>query len=294
MATRPMTQREPSPRIHVLDESGTQTIQCPGRTPVDHRDRTDCQHPEPIPVARLLPFVQMMAHDFRHHLSAVYAFSEFMSVQCSDPVDGWEFMTDIRLAMDCMTDQLESLLLFAETGHVFRPRRQSLAPVIERAVQMVRPHSEMNSVSVRSQIESDTLGCVDCKRLCSAIFNLLLNACQAAVPLDHREVVIALHDDQKNVFVRVTDNGPGVPDEIRKDLFRPFMQAGRKRRIGLGLSIAKYVAQEHGGDAYLELSRPGKTVFVLKLPKSGPEAGSRNAGFAALAAPHESVVTVSE
>ncbi len=278
MATRLMTHREPPPGIHVLDES----LRSPGRSPADHRDRTELQHPTAIPIDRLLRFVQTMAHDFRHHLSAIYAYSEFMSVQCSDPSEGSDFMTDIRVAMDCMTDQLESLLLFAETGHGFRPRSQSLARVIEQAVQMAHPHSEMHSVSVRSQIESDALGCVDGNRLCSAIFNLILNACQAAAaPLGHREVIIALHDDKRGTFVRITDNGPGVPCEMQDELFRPFTRAGKNRRVGLGLTIAKCVAQEHGGDVYLELSRPGKTVFVLKLPKSRPEADLRSGGSAA-------------
>ncbi len=239
-------------------------------SPVDHGDRTDFQHPAVIPIDLLLRFVQTMAHDFRHHLCAVYAYSEFMSVQCDDPSEGSDFMADIRLAMDCMTDQLESLLLFAKTGHAFRPRRQSLARVIEQTVQMVRPHSEMHSVSVRSQIESDVLSYIDERRLGSAIFNLVLNACQAAVaPLGRREVVIALQSDLRGALVRFTDNGPGVPCEMRDELFRPFTTVGKNRRIGLGLTIAKCVAQEHGGDVYLEQSHPGKTVFVLKLPKRG-------------------------
>ena len=267
-ATRSVTKTE-LPGAHAIDESEPSALRRPGKIPVDHRGRANLRHSTAIPIARLLRFVQMMSHDFRHHLSVVYAYSELMSTQCLDPSEGAAFLAEIRLAMDCMTDQLESFLLFAETGHEFRPRHQSLARVIEQAVHMARPHLDMHSVSFLSQIQSDAFGWVDDKRLCSAIFNLILNACQAASPLGSGKVVIGLHDAPDGIFVDVMDNGPGVPCEIRADLFRPFVHAGTNRRIGLGLTIAKCVAQEHGGDVYLELSHPGKTIFVLKLPKIG-------------------------
>ena len=151
-----------------------------------------------------------------------------------------------------------------------------MARLIEKAIQLVRPHAETRSVSVQTQIQSEIQSCVDGKRLGSAIFNLILNACQAAarVPCGHREVVIAVSDEVENVFVRVIDNGAGVPIEIRDDLFQPFIRAGKNRGMGLGLAIARRVAQEHGGDVYLELSCPGKTVFVLKVPKRQPSHGS--------------------
>ncbi len=148
-AIRSMTK----PDANAIDESEPSALRRPGRIPVDHRGRTTLQQPTAIPIARLLRFAQMMAHDFRHHLSVVYAYSELMSLQCRDPLDGPAFLAEIRLAVDCMTDQLESFLLFAETGHEFRPRHQSLARVIEQAVHMARPHSDMHSVSVLCQIQ---------------------------------------------------------------------------------------------------------------------------------------------
>jgi signal transduction histidine kinase len=252
-----------------IDEDWSRRVQRPDRDLVDHRGTTAIEHVATIPAARLLRFVRTMAHDFRHHLCALYASSEFLSMQCRDPSEGSDLLMDIRLAMDCITDQLESLLLFAKTGHAFCPRPQALAPLVEKAVRMIRPHADAYAVSIRCQIQTRAHGCVDEQRLGSAIFNLILNACQAAAAgalLGHREVVIALDNAGGNVFVRITDNGPGVPAEMRDNLFRHFMWTGKNRETGLGLAIAKCAAQEHGGDVYLELSHPGKTVFILKLP----------------------------
>lgn len=262
---------EKKPRLlHGLDEARSRRLQRLDQAFDDSHDRTVFGHLAVIPNSLLFKFVQMMAHDFRHHLSALYASSEFLSMQCRDPLEGSDLLTDIRLAMDCMADQLESLLLFARTGHVFCPRPQSLTAVIEKTIQMVLPHADLYSVAIRSQLQSKIHGCVDEQRIGSAVFNLILNACQAAasrVPPGDREVIVALHDDGKDVFLRVTDNGPGVPPEMQNNLFRHFMWTGKNREMGLGLAIAKCVGQEHGGDVYLEMSSPGRTVFVLKIPK---------------------------
>lgn len=254
--------------VQDLDGAAIRRFQTPDHAPLDDRAGRAFQCSTTNSDGRLLQFIQMMVHDFRHHLSIVYASSELLSMRGRTSLESSDLLVDIRRAVDSIADQLESLLLFARTGHAFSPRHQSLARVIENAVQMVRPHSEMHSVSIHCRIQPKIFGCVDDRRLGSAIFNLILNACQAAeagAPPGEREVLVALDDGGGDVFVRVTDNGPGVPPEMREDLFRNFMRSGKNREMGLGLAIARCVAQEHGGDAYLELSRPGETTFTLKL-----------------------------
>lgn len=77
------------------------------------------------------------------------------------------------------------------------------------------------------------------------------------------------------VVVTVTDNGPGIPAEIRGSVFERFTRAdaartrsGRsKDSTGLGLAIVAAVMEAHGGSATVE-SRPGHTVFTLRLPRA--------------------------
>src|SRR5260370_3268700 len=108
---------------------------------------------------------------------------------------------------------------------------------------------------------------IDSQRLGTAIYNLLLNACQASKRCSPpKRVEILLWHDDSSICIRVQDNGPGVPDCIRNMLFQPFMSAEKVSGTGLGLSIAEQAAREHGGCLNLEESIPGKTVFVLQLP----------------------------
>jgi signal transduction histidine kinase len=76
-------------------------------------------------------------------------------------------------------------------------------------------------------------------------------------------------------LVRVTDNGPGVPERARERLFQPFAGSGRPDGAGLGLAIARELAQGHGGDLTLASTGPEGSTFELRLPGAPPPAATR-------------------
>lgn len=112
-----------------------------------------------------------------------------------------------------------------------------------------------------------------------AIANLVRNA--AAVSSEGQRVVIERHLEQATdgepaswARITVSDEGPGVPEEIRETVFDPFVThsvptSGKDLGVGLGLALAREVAQAHGGDLELrEASAPG-TTFQMWLPMDG-------------------------
>jgi signal transduction histidine kinase len=140
--------------------------------------------------------------------------------------------------------------------------------LIEHAAKMIRVHPDAQNVELVIREVAPVECRIDCKKLGSAVYILLLNACQAAnqgVPL--RTVEVKLSKDHKFIDIRIEDSGSGVPDSIRKTLFEPFVTSNKAQGIGLSLTIAQLAAQEHGGVLYLEESVPGNTVFVLHLSK---------------------------
>jgi signal transduction histidine kinase len=110
---------------------------------------------------------------------------------------------------------------------------------------------------------------IDTRSLESAIYNLLLNACQAATRSTYApEVEVHVTDADERIYVTILDNGPGIPASIRRTLFDPFVTSGKPDGTGLGLSLARRIAEEHGGSVWLVESNPGKTVFMLTLTKN--------------------------
>jgi signal transduction histidine kinase len=208
-----------------------------------------------------------ISHDIRHHLASIYCNIEFMSDSDIDPTDREQLLAEMRGTIHDMTDLLDSFLVSVRTQKTLHLQRKSMNLLIQRAVGMVRSHPDARECELVICEAPSFQAWIDSQRLGTAIYNLLLNACQA---LKHcsppKRVEIALSQDDCSISIRVQDNGPGVPDRIRNMLFQPFVSAEKVSGTGLGLSIAEQAAREHGGCLNLEESIPGKTVFVLQLP----------------------------
>src|SRR5258708_29724023 len=210
-----------------------------------------------------------ISHDLRHYLSAMYANAEFMSNGNISQTEREELMLEVQTAVQGMTDLLESLLLFTQTGRALHQEFESRALMIQRAVSMVRSHPGSRDVKVTLTGLSSLEAWVDSKKLGRAVYNLLLNACQAAKRgKGPPRVTLSIHEDDKLIGIRIADNGPGIPAPIRQKIFLPFVSEGRESGIGLGLTLAQQIAQEHGGGITLGQTSEGETVFTINLPKA--------------------------
>src|SRR5271170_5842298 len=210
-----------------------------------------------------------ISHDLRHYLSAIYANAEFLSNPATPSAERDELMLDVQLAVHGMTDVLESLLVFSRTGKSLHPTYESFSGLVERAVGLIRTHPEAHGVTIQVEHLPQTEGWMDARMIERAIFNLLINAAQAARTGPSKPVVkISLTETPQMVELCVTDSGPGIPEAIRETLFEPFVSDGKRRGIGLGLTIANRIAQEHGGRVHVDDSRAGHTTFILSLPRA--------------------------
>jgi signal transduction histidine kinase len=222
-----------------------------------------------------------ISHDLRHYLAAVYANAEFLSEARGSLEERAQMLGEVRLATYGMTDLLDSLLVFSRTGMALRLTREPMGPVVERALALIRAHPQAENVSIemvpgeqQDQGPVSPDACLDVRKVERAIYNLVLNACQATRGnTGSRIVTVTLTISGDEIALRVADNGSGIPEVVRESLFEPFVSEGKECGTGLGLTVAYRVAQEHGGTVVVESSRPGHTVFLLMLQRGLP-AGS--------------------
>ncbi len=108
------------------------------------------------------------------------------------------------------------------------------------------------------------------------IGNLLDNAIRHAAP--HGRVMASLARSTDRLTLRVTNDGPTISTSDRERIFERFVRLGASNGAGLGLPIARWIAEAHGGTLQLEESQPGCTTFVVNLPadsavnRSSPDA----------------------
>jgi signal transduction histidine kinase len=211
-----------------------------------------------------------VSHDFRHYLATIYANSEFLASDQFSARERAEIFADIRNAVLGTTDMIESLLIFSRTGSSVRRSAELMATLVERAATLARTHPDGEKVRIETRYSDAgaTRVVVDGNQIERAIFNLLLNACQAVQALGAAGHVLAtIEVRQQEVVVNVIDNGPGVPDTILSSLFEPFVSEGKQKGTGLGLTLARSIASEHGGEVTLLSSRPGETIFQMKVAR---------------------------
>jgi signal transduction histidine kinase len=209
-----------------------------------------------------------ISHDMRHSLTAIYANAEFLERHDICASVRADLLLEIQQAVLAMTERMESLLQFG-SGRKSSLVHARVSLVVEKAVAAVKFHPDGQNVSITVGKFSPAEADIDARNLESAIYNLLLNACQAATRSIHvPEVKVHLTEVDERIYVTILDNGPGIPATVRRTLFDPFVTAGKPNGTGLGLTLARRIAEEHGGSVRLEESNRERTVFTLSLTKN--------------------------
>ena len=247
------------------------------RSEIQQANRTVLESERLATIGRMASSV---SHDLRHYLASIYANSEFLASDRFSAKERAEIFAEIQAAVTGTTDMLESLLIFSRTGAGIRRQPELIASLLERATALARTHPDASGVELETHYGDpiETAAFVDGKQIERAISNLLLNACQSARSVGPAASVVAtLETEARHIVVNVIENGPGVPDSIRKSVFEPFVSVGKQKGTGLGLTLAHSIAKEHGGDVILFSSRPGETIFQMKVARDLPFDNQTNA-----------------
>jgi signal transduction histidine kinase len=169
-------------------------------------------------------------------------------------------------------EELESLARFDNNRMALEIRKVNLSRLLEKALDNVRPDALEKEIGLSSVLKDAVIVDGDEKQLRRLFANLLDNA----VKYTNRKgsVTISARRDRKNAVIVVNDTGIGMDEGELPYIFDRFYQVNKSRAsngsFGLGLSIAKSVAEVHKGAILVE-SKPGKgSTFTVLLPLSYP------------------------
>lgn len=220
-----------------------------------------------------------VSHDLRHYLAAIFANAEFLASDRFSSRERAEIFGDIRAAVEGTTDMIDSLLIFSRTGAATPRQLTAIGPLLDRTCAMIRTHPEAQGVTIAAAgvPAPDVTAWVAPKQIERALSNLLLNACQACQPVRAQgasaRVEVSLAATPSHIVIQIRDNGAGVSDAIRQSLFEPFVSAGKPNGTGLGLTLARRIAIEHGGEVALVSGGHANTVFQMTIARA-PAAGA--------------------
>ena len=160
---------------------------------------------------------------------------------------------------------------FLEFSRPPKLKMQQISPsvVVDLVIQLLEHRLKSYDVNVRvirkqmlPELEADP------EQLKEALVNLMENACEAmglggSIVIQEEEAFVQI--SKKAAVIRLSDNGPGLPESIKEKIFQPFFTT-KDEGTGLGLSIASRIVEEHRG--WLDVtSEEGKgTTFIITLP----------------------------
>jgi signal transduction histidine kinase len=213
-----------------------------------------------------------IVHDLRNPLAAIYGGAEMLVDADLPPAHVKRLAGNIYRASRRIQELLQDLLNVSRGTHS-APEMCRLREVASAACDALAPVAATQRVAVRLEIAAGIELPLERSRMERAFVNLVGNALEA-MP-EGGEVTISAVFEEASVLVEVRDTGPGIAPEIRGQLFQPFVSAGKRNGLGLGLALTRQTVMDHGGDLWVE-SEPGQGArFRFRLPGAHAAEGMR-------------------
>jgi two-component system OmpR family sensor kinase len=217
-------------------------------------------------------FVADASHELRTPLASIRGYAELTRRSPHElPTDVTRSLGRIESEATRMTSLVEDLLLLArlDEGRELDRDPVDLSMLLVNAVSDAHAAGPDHKWSILLPEEPvEVLG--DRARLHQVVVNLLANARVHTPEGTQVTAALSLDDEADRAIVTVTDNGPGIPEDLQATLFERFARGDSSRNratgsTGLGLAIVHAVVEAHGGDVTVQ-SEPGNTVFTVSLP----------------------------
>ncbi len=199
----------------------------------------------------------VMAHELRNPLASLKGHAQLLAEDLEDAGDTKRHAKAERVVAEAERLELltTTLLDFVRDGPIER-MNVSPAELVERSIAgLPEDRVRVDLASAPTAME------IDAGRLARAIHNLVDNALQAS---PEEPVELKLATDREDIVVAVRDHGPGLPPGSEAQIFEPFVTT-RVRGTGLGLAVARRIAEQHGGTLSGENHPAGGALFTLRL-----------------------------
>jgi len=222
-------------------------------------------------LASLGEMAAVLAHEIRTPLASIKGNAQLFGEAHADD----ERIDAVVLEAGRLERLVDGLLDYARPA---APRRAKIDPdeLAERAAGIVAPKAEAASVTLMTDpAQSGSCLSADSDQLIQVLVNLLQNGVEACErgPNGTRSVVLRVRRARGKVTFSVLDSGPGFEDGAQlEQLVRPFFST-KQRGTGLGLSVARQIVEQHGGQLRLEQRKEGGARVEVVLPLHGGKGG---------------------
>lgn len=234
------------------------------------RNQKDLQkaHHDMLSAERMVTVGKLTAgiiHDFKNPMTVIRGNSELVEKAGRENERIVKYCTSIRAQVDRMVEMTRDVLEFSRGTTTIELGQVELQAYFADIAAFHLAAFEQSGVTLAIRGSGPSWVRLDAVRFRRVIDNIVTNAREVLRP--GGEVSLAWRTTDKGCLISVSDNGPGIPSEIKETLFEPFVTSQKEGGTGLGLAIAKKIIDDHGAGIAVNSSSLG-TTFEILLPVS--------------------------
>jgi signal transduction histidine kinase len=220
-------------------------------------------------------FLGMAVHDLRSPLANIQSFTQLLIEQSAEllPEKHQQFLNIIHSTTQYMLHLIEDLLEVSklESGKLeLNKENFDLVQFANSLIELNKP------LALKKEIQLNLDSCfektevyADSQKMQQVFNNLLNNAIKFSYP--HTTITVSISHHNGFAKVSVTDQGPGIPPEMREEIFQPFKKGvapktNQEKGTGLGLPIVKRIVEGHKGQLWLESEVDKGSTFYFTIP----------------------------
>ena len=207
-----------------------------------------------------------LAHEIKNPLAGLSGALELLAEDLAAHPRHAEVVGEMRHQVQRLAHTMESLLSFARPPKA-RLRACDVNGTLEKVFFLIRQQGRGSPVELRPELEAGLPEVLaDPSQLEQVFLNLCLNALQAMAG-EGGTLTVRSSQGEGHVSVEVADTGPGIADDLRGSIFKPFFTTKREGN-GLGLAISARIVAEHGGHIGYRCPPEGGTIFTITLQQA--------------------------
>lgn len=207
-----------------------------------------------------------LAHEIKNPLSSIKGTAEILLDEFDEHHAKREFGEILIKEVNRLNETVNEVLKYSK-GQVRAGNGATTEPldqVISRVSRLLESHRRKKSIALDVKgLEQVKDFNVNGSKLSQVFLNIILNAIDW-LP-DNGRITLSCRRQEKGIEIQICDNGPGIIDEEKSKIFKPFY-SGRQDGTGLGLSISAKIVESHGGSISVIDSESGGACFVIFLP----------------------------
>ncbi len=202
-------------------------------------------------------------HDFKNPMATILFACQMIERKAKDPQMA-RYTTIIDGAVDQMVGMTQELLEYSRGVTQLNIERVLVGNIVAQLEEQCLARVSAQSIKVERAIAYVGWVNIDSQRFLRLLLNLMKNA-QEAMP-NGGVLHFAVRAEGHWLVWEVTDNGCGMPPEVLATIFEPFMSHGKSGGTGLGMTIAKNVAEAHGGSIEVDSLEGKGTTCIVRIP----------------------------